>query len=506
MRVHNLGSLVAALSLCFIASSSLAATVDVRSFGATGNGMTDDGPAIQLAISSAAMSSPSIVNFPTGRYRVTQAIRPEYNNITLQGKGDAVIIADPDFSGGGATFPEAILVHAGYPGPPQPVHNVTILNLAVEVLNGFNGTVSAAAIQLNNCIGCTVDGIHMVYTGDLPKPSQLDGIATSQGTSGEISNCIVDGIPKAGIYAAGGTQNFTIRDCEVLHASGPFTVGVPATLGRTGFSIVGTSVRVIHCGAHDNELNGLLITLTGTDTTPVSIPADVQLQNCNFSNNGAQGIALKSAYDGVVPSNIRVDNVTLQSNGEVGLLIEAADGLVMTGGSATGNGYTGIFVDNTPIPPNYQPLRTRSISFLNVDVADNAQGIDVLAPGIGLRAATEVSISGGKISRSDPASQQHFGVGLYRSQPPFNASCSLIRITDVDTLTGIDNPAATIDPYGFNDPLAAATSGYYRIAFGVDPEGFLAAPAGSQYTNVNTAVHFFKFSGIGPTGWIVAGP
>ncbi|HLK61777.1 MAG TPA: right-handed parallel beta-helix repeat-containing protein [Chthonomonadaceae bacterium] len=496
------------LLLCCSASSVLAAAVNVKSCGALGNGITDDGPAIQRAINMAAQSRPSIVIFPNGRYRVTQAIRPEYDGMTLEGQEGAVLIADPRESKGvpPPSFPEAILVNRGYPGPPQPVSNLTIQNLTVEVRNGNSDPqISTASIQLNNCINCLVERVHVVYTGALPKPNELDGIGTSQGTSGLIKDCIVDGIPKAGIYASAGTHDLTIEDCEVMDAKGPLLNAQPG-FGRTGFSLTGSHIQLLHCRSHDNELRGVLITTNGYPTQGIVYPApvDIQLSDCDIYDNGGNGIELVSQFDGAVPSNIQLDNLTLNNNDGVGYYIQAAENLTIQGGEVRGSGSAGIWIENIPISPGYA-VRTQNIAIQNVQIGDNGRLVGVDVPGIGLVAANDVTISGGKIYRSDPTRNQIYGVGLYRDTT-FFASPSEIQITGVDFLTGLTQSVTTVALDGIDDPLAAAVSGYYDIAFYGDPEGILSAPFKSLYTNVKTGNGFLKATGIDPTGWISTGP
>lgn len=60
--------------------------ISVKSFGAVGNGSTDDTSAIQNAINS--LSSGGILNFPSGQFNFTTLSVPNY--VTLQGQGSEV--------------------------------------------------------------------------------------------------------------------------------------------------------------------------------------------------------------------------------------------------------------------------------------------------------------------------------------------------------------------------------------------------------------------------------
>src|ERR1043166_6962440 len=71
-------SLLASTTL-FATARIASATCDVTTFGATGNGTTDDRVAIQNAINSCSSSGDNDVYFPSGTYSLTQAGTAFYN-------------------------------------------------------------------------------------------------------------------------------------------------------------------------------------------------------------------------------------------------------------------------------------------------------------------------------------------------------------------------------------------------------------------------------------------
>lgn len=96
--------------------TTIDATADVRSFGATGDGETDDTAAIQAAIDQTAEAGGGTVRFPVGRYRVTQLEWRRGVNLIgdITGRGgddlgseivqadgatDSLIVSDPGLSG-----------------------------------------------------------------------------------------------------------------------------------------------------------------------------------------------------------------------------------------------------------------------------------------------------------------------------------------------------------------------------------------------------------------------
>jgi hypothetical protein len=234
--------------------------ISVKWFGAKGDCCKDDRAAIQACINAAAAApvgccaeSVGSVAFPPGRYRITHALRPEFDNLTLLGSAGAVLVSDPPDD---EPFAEAILVDKNFPDPPTAVNRLVIRDLTIEVKNGANGSVSMGVIQLNNCIDCLVSDILVRYVGPTSKPKNIDGIVTSQGTTGLIQGCTVDGIPKAGIYIAGGSHDVRVEACESRNISGP--------IGRAGIQVSGDRITIHNCLAHHNAGPGLLISVTGS--------------------------------------------------------------------------------------------------------------------------------------------------------------------------------------------------------------------------------------------------
>src|SRR5215217_6593342 len=85
-----------ALATATIAQPAYAATFNVRDFGATGNGSTNDSAAIQRAIDAAANAGGGIVQFPSGSYKSANTIHLK-SNITIQlDSGSTVVGSSAD--------------------------------------------------------------------------------------------------------------------------------------------------------------------------------------------------------------------------------------------------------------------------------------------------------------------------------------------------------------------------------------------------------------------------
>jgi hypothetical protein len=104
--------------------------VDVRDYGAVGDGVTDDYEAIQAAIdaaSAAASGLPqgggAVVFLPSGLYRVGRTLRIEQSNVGIVGIGAGSVIQ------GGAR--DGHIIYAGTPEPSRPVRNVFFEHFAI---------------------------------------------------------------------------------------------------------------------------------------------------------------------------------------------------------------------------------------------------------------------------------------------------------------------------------------------------------------------------------------
>ena len=171
--------------LVLMGRGAFGACFDVKTFGAKGDGITDDHDAIQNAIDATVLSPHPVVCFPAGTYRVTHAIRPEHDNLTLQGGPGVTIVADPDMIHNATdfTYPEAILVNKG--DPVEQVTGVTIQSLAIQVKAGRSSVVvpghpaptSTGAIQLNFCVNCVVSNVTITYTGPASTPRETSTVS-----------------------------------------------------------------------------------------------------------------------------------------------------------------------------------------------------------------------------------------------------------------------------------------------------------------------------------------
>ena len=502
--------------------------LDVRAYGAIGDGSSHplsefyaslgqaqadfphalslsdevDWAGIQKAIEACKALGKATVYLPPGRYRLRRAVRPEVDDITLLGSPGSTLIMDPASP---ADTPEAVLVNKSEFGVPAPaeVRRVTVENITIEITNGPGANqASVGAVQINNCQDCVVRNVHVLYTGAARKPHNLDGIATSQGTSGLIQGCVIDGIPKVGIYIAQGSHDVLVDACEARNIDGP--------LGHVGMSVSGADrVTIQNCYCHHNAAAGLLIAVNGPiDQSPPTPATNVRVVGGRYHDNALYGIQIGSQYAMVGPSNIELVDVAALNNGFRGIEIEAGQDVLIAGVTVGGSGNAGIWVENRTgersaggIFDPAQPRTTR-VQIVNPNVFDNGRTAGVDVPGIGLMAVDQVNIIGGRIYKTPAMStrRQNYGIGLHKNEN--GHVCRYIRIMDVDAAGGHKQGVAPLDASTMVEDLnAVAQIGYYRLQAAGSPEGVLCAPPGSEYVDIASGAVFRKAVGPGPTGW-----
>jgi polygalacturonase len=338
-------ALVAALAYAQAEDVGSHTLFNVREYGATGDGVTLDSPAINRAISAASQTGGGTVWVPAGRY-LSGSIRLT-NNINLHIAAGAVILGAPqemegydaeeDFAGpayqdGGHTYFHNSLIwgenltnvfitgngminggglvtgdgiedrvdgfnnfgkaHPSPTGPgtntwPQHLGNKAIAlklcrNVLIRDVTIFHG--GHFAILVTGCDEMTVDNVMM--------DTDRDGIDIDCCRNTMVSNCRVnspndDGLCPKSTYALGRrviTENLTIVNCQV-----------------SGFN-EGTLLD----GTMKPHRGGMGRIKFGTESSGGF--RNVTIANCTF--RGCKGLALEEV-DGGILENISVNNLTM---------------------------------------------------------------------------------------------------------------------------------------------------------------------------------------------------
>jgi polygalacturonase len=328
------------------AAGAGAGMLNVRSFGATGNGTTLDTPAINKAIETAGSANGGTIYFPAGNY-LCYSIRLKSNVSLYLDQGATVIAADtpldgfPAGSGKGYDEAEPKTAWDAYQDYGhnhwhnsliwgEGLHDVSILGPGLIWGRGLsrgagnsdrnrlpraeNPGVGNKAIGLKNCrnvllrdfsilkgghFGVLATGVDNFTVDNLKIDTDRDGIDIDCCKNVRVSNCSVnspwdDGICPKSSFALGyarPTENLTITNCYVT-AKYQLGTMLDGTFKEWPADTKTPRTGRIKCGT---ESNGGFKNIT--------------ISNCVFE--GCRGLALESV-DGALLEDIAITNITMR--------------------------------------------------------------------------------------------------------------------------------------------------------------------------------------------------
>ena len=264
-----------------------AGTVNVRDFGATGDGTTDDTAAIQNAIAAAKANGQGVL-FPAGTYLHASVITA--NGVALIGIGGAsTLLANNPAS-------SAVILS----GVSPSIQNI-VVNSGPAGNSSFGYSPNTATLAVSGAQNFVVQGITIVQGQSRP------GVILQQSAVGQVAgvtfNSSGSGID-VGI-AMDGCANTTILGNLVLNEVFGIILGTGSGFTSNSIAVIGNTVTV-HDGAgisadlvfildiEQNQIQGLTI-----NNTPLQI---VRSSNYQISKNtistGIIGIVAQNYNDG----------------------------------------------------------------------------------------------------------------------------------------------------------------------------------------------------------------
>jgi hypothetical protein len=266
--------------------------INVRDFGAFGNGINDDRPAIQSALNAAASVGGNVVFFPPGIYIVSEEVGNPWsidlpgNGITLFGvrgnswlkhpvkvsptinsavallhidQKDAVTIRGMGFDGNwgnvvtkvtavsnGQTISSTpatinVLSTAGFPKPPATLVAVTTAGAL---------SVAYTGITSNTFTGCTSSGTGTLVAGY--NIGYIDGNPNPGGGINQSYQCD----PRNYLVQLAGTTRVTIENCLFRQAYGDFVWVGGSRFDNTKWA---QDIRLLNCDGDMSARNGFTI-------------------------------------------------------------------------------------------------------------------------------------------------------------------------------------------------------------------------------------------------------
>jgi hypothetical protein len=315
--------------LLFLAFSLLLSRADslisVKDFGAKGDGISDDTPAVKKAIESAPENG--IIYFPPGKYRIKETL--ELKHKTLLGNPNGAWNADAD------ALPVLIIDHLE--GPAIHAYDAASINgLCFQYEHKPTVPQLFAPTILLSGVGINISNIkiHGCYDGIIADGKSNVGRL-------KIRNVFIAQCHNTAIYI---TRTYDVATLELIHIWSPasptsLTKGVGIKLGRND-EIHLSNCFVFHTniaylfetdeGEGGGSTYGTLINCA-TDYCSrgyvIRSPARLNIIGGNFLNHHA------SFYIDNKDADLRINGVLMQSNGEPCVWVKEGKSLNITGSS-----------------------------------------------------------------------------------------------------------------------------------------------------------------------------
>lgn len=384
--------------------------VDVThpSYGATGDGTTDDTQSINDAV-VASQSSDTPIYLPSGRYSITSTV--DIGDVHLKGDGAGKTIISVD-----ATMPEAITIS----GAGGKVSDLTILcnasthkglNLTAPNTSAIRvesdnpsqyGTTttttacisvfSASNARIHQCTatrarapnsgvsrGILVDGstggeveVSGCYVDDVTPTADGDGIVIQSGNPDcRIVNNNVTEASKSAVKVNSGATNCVVSD-NTLHTNGNGLSVMRIQASGTTFSAntisqteVGGELVRVSDGASNVTINANTLEITGATSSCECIRVRGTESNVSITGNtlkmngtGRHGIQVDAS------TSVGVNNNLFLNIGGRAINLEGPIGCTVTGNNIDGTGAHGIYVgggsriliDGNAISSNFESI------------------------------------------------------------------------------------------------------------------------------------------------------
>ena len=291
-----------------------ATVVDVRNFGAKGNGATNDTAAIQKAINSLPSTGGTVV-IPPGTYGIDAVTMLKLkSNVTLQMSPTTVLGVIPNAAAhyevlhiGGVSN---VNINSGVLWGDRLTHKGTSgeHGFGVAILGSSNVTVTGTAS--NNMWG---DGF---YIGNGPT---FGSSLKTRSTNVKLIDVTADNNRRQGISVTSG------KDISIVRAKLTNTNGAAPSAGidvePNGKTDILQNISIVDTYTANNQGAGISLSLgaiLGT-TTPISITVT------NHTDDGSkQGMNI-SGGSGIIPGTVRVDNPIWKNSKTNALAIVGTD-------------------------------------------------------------------------------------------------------------------------------------------------------------------------------------
>ncbi|MCJ1421843.1 hypothetical protein MMC32_008210 [Xylographa parallela] len=296
---------------------------NVKSYGATGNGVTDDTAAINAAINAggrcnegcaSSTTTPAVVYFPAGTYLISSPINPAYYT-QLIGNPNAMPTIKATAGFGGFALIDADPYYTSNLNWGST--NVFYRQIRNFIIDTTNMPVNSAATGIHWPTAQATSLQNIVFTLSAASGTQHIGLFIESGSAGFMTDLVFNGGLKGGAF---GNQQFTMRNMTFNNC-----VTAISHFWDWGWTYEGININ--NCGT------GISINAGGTSSPEVG---SITLIDSHFTN---VPVGITTAYapssagnaaGSVIIENVGITNVPIMVQGPSG-----ATTLVGTTGSQT---------------------------------------------------------------------------------------------------------------------------------------------------------------------------
>ncbi|WP_298646600.1 glycosyl hydrolase family 28-related protein [uncultured Granulicatella sp.] len=279
-------------------------TLNVKDFGAVGDGVTDDHEAMQAAIDAASQGlGGGKLYFPEGTYLVKKMVQLK-SNIDIRLHDDATIVNGINFQGRPSiVFMTGPFINGGDKIFWEPTENISFTGGTIDMNGALNeeGTKPKNLPFINSSGGFAIGNSSNVTIRNVTFKDSYQGhaiqIAGSKNVLVDQSRFLGQALPK------------TIKDNAMITKESiqiePMTrKGFPYALNETGVKSENVTIQNSYFGKSDKS--GELVTAIGTHYQAVTTqnPSNIKILNNHFDNLVYSGIRFTGFTDIVIKDNV----------------------------------------------------------------------------------------------------------------------------------------------------------------------------------------------------------
>ena len=366
---------VSALALSVVGASSAVAvgpskSFNVKDFGAAGDGVHDDTPAILAAIKAAGDAGGGKVVLPPSKepYVITDTIRIGASRVHVVGAGATLFLKDG--AGRGRTDPDSFLHIVYVAGTPQaPIEDVTVEGVTIDAnfwgQGGTGGGWQASAAVAGHPRGLRAEHVRRLLVDKVTIRRAFVGLTFGLGCFDCEARDTTVTLWHHDAFGAspnvdGGSKNIRFIRCRAVDAPHGRQGGLPGNRIK-GWEIEDGvhDVRLEDCLVANAGGTGFMVRLHGADGQLVK---NVEFLRCRVVNVPEQGWFIRGWRHGCHLRDVRL--IDCKSDSPVAILMGAED-VKIIGGEFKTRMMLGYYIDlpsNMPTGPHYKRLPARSVT------------------------------------------------------------------------------------------------------------------------------------------------